>query len=464
LSASVVTNTCRLTIISPTLRVDLAVPMQISIAELLTIVVSGLGPEMADKGAAEGGWVLQRAGQAPLDPSSTLAASELRDGDTLQLRTRSTRLPELAFDDVLDAVADGVLTRTSRWLPLHTMRACATLAGALLIFAVVTLLLSGPGWTPKAVTAGVAAVLLVLGAAALARVYHRRAAAITAGAFAIALAAVGGMTGVGDSHRIWHFGAPQVLVGACAAALVATVLVIVLAAGVAGFVAVITTALLTAIGTGIATGTTLSPSGTAAVVATAGLALSPLLPTLSFRLSRMPLPTIPFDAADLRRENTTIDAQAVLGRAVRADQFLTGLAGGVALAIAGAAVLVSGGGVSQRILAVVLGLICLLRGRLFTGRAQRGLLLTSGAVALLAVLARGAADTHGTTRLLAFVVPAVVVALVLLAFAVVLPERRYAPPVSRAADVLESLLVLSVIPLALAVMGVYGSVRELYGK
>jgi hypothetical protein len=54
-----------------------------------------------------------------------------------------------------------------------------------------------------------------------------------------------------------------------------------------------------------------------------------------------------------------------------------------------------------------------------------------------------------------------VVAAVLFAGAVTLPGRRYAPPVSRAADLLESALVLSVIPLALAVMGVYGAARGL---
>ncbi len=44
-----------------------------------------------------------------------------------------------------------------------------------------------------------------------------------------------------------------------------------------------------------------------------------------------------------------------------------------------------------------------------------------------------------------------------------LPGRRYAPPWSRTADILETLLVLSVIPLALAVMGVYGEIRLAVG-
>ncbi len=461
MTQSVVANTCRLTIVSPTLRVDLAVPAQTTIADLLAIVVSGLGREAADQGASEGGWVLQRAGQAPLDPAATVAATQLRDGDMLQLRTRATRLPELAYDDVLEAISDGVMQRTARWTTTHTMRACAAVAGTLLTFAAFTALLVGPGWVPSAVVSGVASVLLVLAAVALGRIYHQRVPALSAGGFALAYALVCGATAVGGSHRVVDFGAPQLLLGVCAAALVAVVLIITVGLGFAAFVAVTTVALLTAIGTAIASGTTLTPAGTAAIVAAVALAVSPIMPVLSFRLSRLTMPTIPIDSADLRRETGAIDAPEVLGRAVRADEFLSGLAGGVSLAIAGAAlVMCASGGVSERILAAVLGLIVLLRARLFTGRAQRVLLLGSGILALLGVLVAGTVDAHGIARLLAFAVPAVVLALGLLAMAVALPERRYTPGWSRTADVVEAMLVLSVIPFALAVMGVYGRIRH----
>ncbi|MBE7186699.1 type VII secretion integral membrane protein EccD [Jatrophihabitans endophyticus] len=462
MTAGVVANSCRLTIISSTLRVDLAVPMHIAVAELLTIVVSSLGRETADQGAAEGGFVLQRASEAPLDPSASLAASQVRDGDILYLRTRATNLPEVAFDDVLDAVATGVSTRTSRWTDVHTQRATATFAGALLVFALVVSVLVGPSWTSISIADGVAAVLLVLTASAVGRIYRRRGPALAAGGFAVAFAVACGAGAVGGHHSLFGFGSPQLLVAACAAALVSLVLIVVLSDGVAGFGTVVTTSLLTAIGTGIATGTTLSPQGTAAIVAAVGLAISPFLPTVSFRLSRLPLPLIPLDAADLRRDTSRVDAPQILAQTVRADAYLTGLVGGVALAIAGSAVIISGRGTSEHILTVVLGLICLLRARLFTGLAQRAMLLVAGGVALGSELVSGLLDAHGDTRLLAYVVPAVVVAVVLTGLAVVLPGRRYAPPVARAADVLESLLVLSVIPLALGVMGVYGAVRHLH--
>src|SRR5438309_17207 len=102
------------------------------IADLLANLVAGLGADAADDGARQGGWILQRAAERPLDPSSNLAASRIRDGDILYLRTRSTQLPELAFDDVLDAVASGVRSRTARWQDAHTAVAAVTCASAAL--------------------------------------------------------------------------------------------------------------------------------------------------------------------------------------------------------------------------------------------------------------------------------------------------------------------------------------------
>lgn len=460
MTSSVVLDSCRLTVISPKLRVDLAVPAQMTVGELLSIVVSKLGREAADEGVAQGGWMLQRAAEPPFDPSSSLSASQIRDGDILHLRTRATRLPEVAFDDVLDAVSTGVLTRTSRWEPIYSLRAAVAFSAALLTVAVVTVLSIGPAWTVPSIVLGVCAVLLAVGAIAVARAFRRAGPAQLTAGFAIAYATACGATSVGSTRRLLDFGAPQTLVGAAAAVLMAVVLLLVLGTGFAGLVTVTTLALLTALGTAIASGTSLDSAGTAAVIAAAGLALSPVLPLLSFRLSRLPLPAIPTDAADLRRDTATVDAKSILGLAVRADQILTGLVGGAALAIGGSALFLSGRGVSEYILAVVLGLICLLRARLFTGRGQRILLLVGGGLALLSAVVAGVVHSHGHTRLLAFGVPAVILAIALIGVAITLPERRSSPPMARAADIIESILVLSVIPLALGVMGVYGAVRH----
>jgi len=463
LSASVVSNTCRITVLSSEFRADLAVPVHIPVAELLATLVSSLGRQVADEGAANGGWILQRAAEPALEASATLAASGIRDGDVLHLRTRATQLPEIAFDDVLDAVATGVLTRTVRWRAEHTANAVAAFASAMLLIALVNIVVSGPGWAAPAVTAGAGAALLLGTAIALGRAYHRRVPALATATAAVAYAAAAGAMAVGGEHRLWQFGSTEALLGACAALLVAVIALLTLGAGVCGLVAAVTAAILAGIGTAIDVASSLGPAGTAALVAGIALAVSPALPMLSFRLSRLPLPSIPADAADLRRDDSSVDATRILRQATLADQFLSGLIGGVSLAIAGAALLLAVGDGSARALAAVLGVICLLRARLFTGRGQRAWLLSCGGVALAVVVIARAADLAPTTRLLAIAVPVAVLAIILFALAVVLPGRRYTPPWSRAADVLESVLVLSVIPLALAVMGVYGTIRHNVG-
>jgi type VII secretion integral membrane protein EccD len=451
MTSSVVSNTCRITVISAGLRADLAVPVQIPVAELLATLVGSLGRQVADDGAAQGGWVLQRASEPPLDPSATLAASQLRDGDVLHLRTRATQLPEIAFDDVLDAVGTGVQTRTARWNDSQTGVATVLFACAALAIALVSALFTGPSWAPTAIAAGSVAAILLAVAAALRPL--RRGAALVSASFATAFAAVGGATAVGGEHHLLHFGAPQLLVGACAALLAVTVALLVVGAGIPGFVTVLGAAALSAIGTAVASETSLSGPGTAALVASVALAVSPILPMLSFRLSRLPLPSIPNDAADLRRDTASIDSTALLRQAFRADQYLTGLLGGVTVSIAGAAVILATGGTSERILSLVLAAICLLRARLFTGRAQRYLLLGAGAAAIVAAVVAHAMHVTGLSRVVGVVAPAAVVAVALLVLAVVLPGRRYAPPWARTADLIETLLVLSVIPLALGVMG-----------
>ena len=459
--ASVMSSTCRLTVITPKWRVDLAVPVDIPISDLLATLVRSMGPELADDGAAHGGWVLQQLGKPPLDPSATLSSAQVRDGDVLRLRPGSGQLPELAFDDVLDAVATGINERTPRWRPQHTVRACVLFASAALLFALLTALLTGPKWTASAVAAGLTAVVLLGAAVALGRAFAQRAAGVTAASFAIAFAAVSGATALGDSHRVWEFGATQLLPALCAAVLAAVLALSLLGTGVTIFVAVIAAGVLGAIGTGASNIASLGAYGAAALVAAITLACSPFLPMLAFRLSRLPLPSIPSSADDLRRDMSRVEGATVLNQAVRADQYLTGVTSATAITIAASAALLATGGVSEQVLAGVLGAILLLRARLFSGRGQRSAMLIGGGVAGLALLVKGATATHDMTRVLTFVVPAVVLAVVFFVLAVALPERRLAPTWARFADLAESLLILSVVPIALGVIGVYGAVRNL---
>ncbi len=476
LPSSVVTTSCRLTVLSSTTRVDLVVPADVPVADLLTNLVAGLGAQTADQGIASGGWVLQRLGDAPLDPARTLAMQGVTDGSVFHLLPRSQQLPEVAYDDVLDAVGAGVREETSRWTVRHARLAYLGAGAAGLIWGLVATLLSGPDWAIPTAVLATTAVLLLMGAAAFARVPDsgRGAAlsgrgavlsgrgAVLSGTAAILFAAAAGASALGR-HRVWDFGAAQLLPAAGAAILAATLAMVVTGTGIPIFIAVLGAGALAAIGTAVSTLSDLSVHGSAALTAIAALAVSPFLPVASFRLSRLALPAIPTGAEDLRGDNAVIDGRTVLGQAARADEYLTGLTAAIALTLAGSCVVLVGGGsdTSARVLVGVLGAICLLRARLFTGLGQRSALIVAGLVAMFALLVAIAVGLDPTTRLLACVVPALVVSLVLLSFAATMPGRRLAPTWGRSADLLESLLVLAVIPLAVGVLGIYGAMRGL---
>jgi type VII secretion integral membrane protein EccD len=204
--------------------------------------------------------------------------------------------------------------------------------------------------------------------------------------------------------------------------------------------------------------------GTAAIVLALVLAVTPLVPSAAFRLSDLPLPFIPLSADDLRKDEYVVPGPEVLRKTLVADRFVTGMAGGTAGLVAGCELLLSRQwfGAAPWLLAVAAAAVAL-RARLFTGRAQRVWLLSAAALgaALLAVNAAGADEQ--AVRLLAGVGPLLAAAVVLVVVALRLPGARPSPIWGRAGDIAESLLIVAVVPLALAVVGLYGYVRGLAG-
>ncbi|MGL5862349.1 MAG: EsaB/YukD family protein, partial [Phycicoccus sp.] len=105
----------RVTVVTPQTRVDLALPLQATIAEVVLQVVSLVGSDEADPEAAAGGWLLSRLGDRPFVSGRSVGATDIADGDVLYLARRSDRLPPVLFDDVVDAVAEATSTRPDGW-------------------------------------------------------------------------------------------------------------------------------------------------------------------------------------------------------------------------------------------------------------------------------------------------------------------------------------------------------------
>ncbi|WP_031110615.1 EsaB/YukD family protein, partial [Streptomyces sp. NRRL S-146] len=95
---SAVAELCRLTVRAPSVSVDLAVPADVPVADLLPTLLRYVGEEAEEAGLDHAGWVLQRLGDAPLDEETTLGRAGLADGAVLYLRPHTEALPEARLD------------------------------------------------------------------------------------------------------------------------------------------------------------------------------------------------------------------------------------------------------------------------------------------------------------------------------------------------------------------------------
>jgi type VII secretion integral membrane protein EccD len=460
-------DTCRITVVGPRRRVDLALPTRIPFAELFPTVADYAGLDADAVRQASAGWVLQRLGQAPFSLETTPLQAGLHDGELIYLRPRKEQLPELAFDDVADVIASGIGDRPDRWGPRETRRTALGAAALALTGGAAALLLSGPPWTNAAVAACVVTVLLLAGAAAAALVAGDTGAATVLGYLALPYAFFGGVLGAAGQASLAHLGALELLSGFAAVLLTAALAAVAVkgvgeAGGGAGlFLGASGAALL---GTGgawldYAFGS-VGLTGAAALMAALALGLTTLIPAVAFRIGRLMLPPVPRDADELRRDTLTVQGSDVLARTAAADRVVTGMVSGIGLVGGAAAVaLALGHGWLPRLTCAVLGCALLLRSRVFHGRAQRLWLQAPGygGLVLLAVAAG-----HG--KMIAItLVPLAAGAAILVVAGTWLAGHRPSPFWGRAAEIVDMVLVIALVPLALGVAGVFTDIRGLSG-
>ncbi|MEV0718318.1 type VII secretion integral membrane protein EccD [Asanoa sp. NPDC050611] len=456
------TGLALVTVNAPQRRVDIALPPDVPLADLLSEILRNAGVGLADDGEAHGGWVLRRPDGAALDAGATLHDQGVRDGDVLHLVPARQEWPEVEFDDVVEAIADGARRRGSAWSQRETVIAALAAAGAVLAVALVMLLRAGPDSIAAMLTTlGVAASLTVAGILA-ARAYSHRAAGVALGAYSLpcafaagALLLASGGDPVGPVPGLRWLGAPELLLGSAALALHGVLGIIGVGAGRRIFTAAVLTGLL-GVGTA-AVGFGLTAHGAAAVLLAVLVCGVGLLPLLAIRLARLPIPPVTPAGADPDRP----DHARVQAAVTRAEELLGGLLiGHAVLAAVAATVLATTGGAWGRTLAGVCGVALLLRSRVFFTVRQRVPLLVAGAAALAAVALAVADRPDTTTTVLAGALG--LGAAVLFTTAGIGYARRPAGPyLGRTADLLDTALLVAVIPVACAVLGLFAQARTL---
>ena len=455
------TDLCRVTVVGPSRRVDLALPSYVSFADLFPVVARYAGLDGPEAVGENGGWVLQRLGQEPFPPAMTPLQAGLRDGEMIYLRPRRAQLPRLAFDDVADVIATGLNDQPGRWGPRDIRWVTLGAGGAALAAGAVFIAASGPPWSgPALAAAGIAAALLIA-AAAVARAAGDSRAGALLGYAAVPYAFLAGLLIPGHSTGLAHLDAVRLLPAFSAVALSA-VLAAAASAEVPAFFGLAIAALLAVLGSWIAYAFGLALDAAAAVIAVPTLALTPLIPAVSFRMSRMAMPPVPRNADDLRSDTLTVDGAEVFDRTAAADRFVTAAAAAIGLLAAGAeGTLALARGWLGPMTCAVLACALLLRSRLFRGLAQRLWLLIPG-YGGLAALAVGAAGGSTQAQHLALALgPLLAGAALLVGVGMWLPTHRPSPFWGRAADIADTLLIVSLFPLALGVAGLFGYIRGL---
>ncbi|MFE9201054.1 type VII secretion integral membrane protein EccD [Micromonospora sp. NPDC007230] len=461
----------RVTISAPQRRVDVALPEQVPLAELLPEVLRHAGEGLADDGERHGGWVLRRTDGAVLATAQALLPQGVRDGEVLHLVPARAEWPELEYDDVVEAIAVGARRRGAAWSPAATRAATLAGAGVPLAVGLLAVLAAGPehrsGWP----VATAVALLLVLAATAASRAYGDAPTGATLGGYALPYAAAAGALAVGSGDPVGPFGplrwvgAPELLAGSVALLLVSGLGLL----GVASRSRVVVAGATTGAGGVLAAlgGFLLDPAGAAAVLFCGLVFALGGLPLLAIRLGKLPLPpitlpvTAPAGAPDGVRDLP--DQGRVHAAVARTEEMLTGmLLGHAVLAVAATVVLATAGGLAGRLLAAAGCAVLLLRSRLFVAVRHRVPAVAAG-LAGYALLGAVLADRAGPTGRLALAVGGLALALVAVAAGARYAQRPVSPYLGRLADLTDTALVVSLVPVACAVLDLYDRARGLLG-
>ena len=482
----------RVTISAPHRRVDVALPEHVPLAELLPEVLRHAGESLADDGEQHGGWLLRRTDGVALAAALGLFAQGVRDGEVLFLVPAREEWPELEYDDVVEAIAEGARRRGGAWTASTTRM--ATLAGGtvLLALGLFAVLAAGPVWSGAAFAGLGAAVFLTLAAVTASRAYGDALGGAVLGACAMPYAFAGGAVLVASGDRagivaaVPWLGGPELLSGSVALLLVAVVGAIGVAAALRLFTAGITVGLFGAVTALVSVLT--SAAGAAAVLLSALVCGIGAMPLLAIRFGKMPTPpvTLPaggnaegFTAAQTAAAQTAAaqtaaqtagaldaarerpDRATVFAAVARTEELLTGMLIGHAVLSTGTfLVLAASRALSAQILIAISAVALLLRSRLFVTLRQRVPLIIGGlaGIAALGVDLLWRADPD---MWLAVSALGLLLALITVAAGATWSHRPPSPYLGRAADLLDTLVVLSVIPVACAVVGLYSAVSDI---
>ncbi|MGC4804362.1 type VII secretion integral membrane protein EccD [Micromonospora sp. DT233] len=452
----------RVTIVAPRTRMDLALPSDVPLADLLPTLLRYAGEDLADQGVVHGGWSLARLGGPPLDGGQTAGQLGVRDGEVLYFNPRDAVTPDVVFDDVVDAVATATNRRPGGWQLATTRRFSVLFASAALLGGAAVALLAGPPHLPGALVALLLAVVTLVTAAVLSRAMGDSSTGSALALVSLVYAATGGLLLLGGDRQLTELGTPHVLLAATGLLVFGAVAA--LAVGDRAPLFLGTTVIGAALGLAavVCLAFGVDAAASAALLTTIAFGVLPALPMTAYRLARLPIPSIPTGPEDLKSDDETFDSRQLLSLSDRADQFLTGLLWTVSvIVLGGEVVLALDGRLPAVLLCAVLALLLLLRARPLASRAQRTPVLLAGSVGLALATAAVFTGLPVLLRLGALLGGLALMAVISLVYGLTVAGKNISPVWGRVLDILEILLIVAVVPLAAWVCGLYGWIANI---
>lgn len=165
------TSYSRVTVVSGTRRVDLALPSALSMADVVPQVLRYCAPEESPENPTE--FTLAKLGGPSLALSQSLGEAGIHDGDVIELRAYAVQSRPAFVEDVRDAIEDAVDSTGGAWTTRSTVTFAVTATSAVLLLVLARPLIEAfvtvfagdeiPGWHAQRSTSAAAAAVVLLG-------------------------------------------------------------------------------------------------------------------------------------------------------------------------------------------------------------------------------------------------------------------------------------------------------------
>lgn len=440
-NAAAVAGVLRLSIVSEDRRLDVGIPGQVPLVELIPGFARSLG--VLDPTLAHAGYQLRRPDGAVLDSARGARVQGLRDGELLTLVRGGLVAEPKVYDDVVEAVIDATATQHGAWTPRDSSRTALAISLAFLALCALLLLTSGIDPVVGAIIAGAGAVVLLATGGVLGRLGQSEASH----ALSLAAAAFGGLAGLIAVPAASPWGWPLAAAGLGLAVIGGAALALAPDRPEIQFAPIMLGAAfgLTGLTAALLGGEPVGPW--AVMVAIAGT-LSNGLPWLAMSSTRIRVISAQSDA-EIFDAPQPIDAAELTRKAVAGARTLTSLRIALALAMLTATPLVAAEGVSGALLCTLAFIGLMFQSRQMYARGGVLALMAFGAVGL-AVTGLTIVFSQPDLRIALLVVLLAATAL-LVGLTLLSPRARLR--LGRAADTLELVALALLLPLGVLTAG-----------